>query len=436
MAWWMKKPVAEQLGSVLFPAKWPWRLEDFAFEKKGIEVGRVVAASDHRHWSAELVHPVWGSAAIRALPDGPMPDRILIDVDPRLTDDEKAAIVQAGSSVVLSAGARDGNVLTDRKKFLRFLHAAMGADGLAVVDHTAQAFWSPAGLEDELSHDADLDIDAIYTMHVLGDEANGGAYWQHSHGLKEIGFWDFDILDPAEELSGLYHDLARLIAFGVVEERFKLGGDPFEIIRGVEVVAVPAREFSERAPKGEYARYRRDQDEEHREGHGVVCEPRARGFMSRLHGGDRPRASRFLQGPFPEEVLIPFSVGAGELMARRAAQMLPLLRGLVDELADREVMPLVKLGYVTDGGGPDDREHLWFEVHGFRGNDVDATLINQPFNVARLQKDQRGLYPLDLLSDWSILTPFGTIDPRQTRTLRNLRANIDRLPARGSAAPA
>jgi hypothetical protein len=121
-------------------------------------------------------------------------------------------------------------------------------------------------------------------------------------------------------------------------------------------------------------------------------------------------------------------------MARRAGQMLPLLRELVAELAERQVMPLVKLGYRTDSGAADDREHLWFQVHGFQRDQVDATLVNQPFHIARLQKDQRGLHPLELLSDWAILTPFGTINPRQTRTLRDLRANIDRLPARGSPA--
>src|SRR5262249_24364508 len=152
----------------------------------------------------------------------------MIDFDPRLTDDEKQAIATAGSAVVLKAEARDGNVLADRKKFLRFLHATMGGDGLAVVDHTAQALWSPAGLEDELSHDADLDIEAIYTMHVISEKVGGGAYWLHSHGLKEIGFWDFDVLDPSPDLHGRAHDLLRAIVFAVVEERFVLGGDPFE----------------------------------------------------------------------------------------------------------------------------------------------------------------------------------------------------------------
>ncbi|MBI5545120.1 MAG: DUF2314 domain-containing protein [Deltaproteobacteria bacterium] len=114
-------------------------------------------------------------------------------------------------------------------------------------------------------------------------------------------------------------------------------------------------------------------------------------------------------------------------MAARAQKMLSVLRQVSEELAEFEPGVLVKLGYRMDGGGETDREHLWFEVHGFQGDSVDATLTNAPFYIARLQQGARGLHPLELLSDWAVFTPFGRVDPRQTRTLRFIRANRERL---------
>lgn len=113
-------------------------------------------------------------------------------------------------------------------------------------------------------------------------------------------------------------------------------------------------------------------------------------------------------------------------MARRAHDSLPRLRALAAELAELEAVAIVKLGLDTDHGG---HEHLWFEVHGFDEDAVDATLMNAPFHIARLKQGDRGRQSLAALSDWAILTPIGRIDPRSTRTLRHIRDNWDRLKA-------
>jgi uncharacterized protein YegJ (DUF2314 family) len=361
-----------------------------------------------------------------------------VDLDPRLNEEEKAAARSAGYALALRVEPRSGNVLADRKDLLRFLHAVMGDEGVAVVDHSAQTFWSRAGLEEELAHDAELDIDAIYTMHLLqddpGPDGKGRVFWLHTHGLHEIGFQDFDVLEPAEDLQGHAHDLLRALAFGTVEGNLAPGAAPFHVVVGQPVQAVPARDFLARAPAADHALYRRNLDDGHLDGHVVVCDPAATGLVARLVRGAAPRPSRFLSGPLPGEVLIPFSHAATELLARRARQMLPVFRQLADELGELECPALVKLGYQVDGGGEDDREHLWFQVHGFDGDTVDATLVNAPFHIARLREGERGRHPLDLLSDWTIMTPFGAVTPRQSKTLRFIRENRDRLRELAAAA--
>lgn len=125
--------------------------------------------------------------------------------------------------------------------------------------------------------------------------------------------------------------------------------------------------------------------------------------------------------------LIHVSQTATDLTAERARESLLLFDRLTAEFADLQCTPVVKLGYRTDGGEADDREHLWFELHGRHGDQIDATLLNEPFAVERLKAGARGRHSVELLSDWALMTPLGKLTPRSlelARSLRELRPEI------------
>lgn len=431
MSWWKRKAKVQQAGSVLYRGRWPARPEDYSFlERHGVSV-RPSPRDDSGGWTAELDHSEWGAAKLVWQAGAPVPPATLVDFDPRLTPEEKALARQAGSALSVICEARSGNVLRDRKDLLRFLRAVMGDDGLCAIDHIAQSFWSRDELDAELGHDAELDIDAIHTVHlVTSDEASPGAeqkpvFWAHSHGLKELGFHDFDVLNPSRDLFGHASDLLRALAFATVEERLTPGGKPVPLMGDGVVVGVEARKFLGSDASSGYPQWRGSIDEEHLDGHLIVCDPAQTGFFSRLFGRTAPRPARALRGALGDRLLIMYSTTATDLMARRAQQMLPVLRALTEELVELELPTLVKLGYPTDDG--ESREHLWFEVHGFEGDSVNATLLNAPFSVSQLEPQVRARHPVDLLSDWSIMTPIGPINPRSTRVLRTVRSKRDEL---------
>lgn len=415
MSWWSKKQLVCS-GSVLYRGGIVPRADNYAYlADLGVDLGGAEPAPG-AHWRLSARHSEWGAAEIVCLRDAPLPPAIVIDHDPRLCPAERDLVKSAGSSVQVTMQAVDGNVLRGRKQLLRYLRAVMADDGVAAVDHTAQAFWSRANLDDELSHDAELDILSLFTVHAL--EGNDGAcFWMHTHGLTEIGHYDFDVLAPSADFARgpSAWDVIRALAFAVVEGAAEWDGKPFAVAGGLdEVRFVPARRFlsEQRAAFSEWAAA---VDEAHLDHHAVCCEPGAKrfGLFSK-----KARPLAWLSGPLGDDVPIHFSDAASELMARRATATWSLFGAAVAEFAALGLTSLVKLRYESTYGSA---EHLWFSVDGWKPDGVDATLLNEPFGEIGFSAGDRRTHELARLSDWMLITPFGSASPRSTHVVRRVR---------------
>lgn len=386
---------------------------------------RNIQPSPAANWALRLSHPKWGKADIVCLREYARPPQQLIDFDPSLTKEEReqAHLGESTVSVMLEGERRD--VLRDRKNLLRFLRAVMGGDGMVAVDHTAQRFWPREALDDELCHDADLDIESLYTLHAITDDQDEHkVVWLHSHGLSEIGLFDFDVLQPSEDLLGRGRDALRVIAFAILEGNVERNTPRFTLMRpGGDVRFVEVRDFQKRASRAANI-LRIGADQQHASNRAVLCDP-AGGWLSRFFGRITP--SHLLSQPAPDDMTVPFSTPASSLMAERALGTYLQLQQLAGEFAEFEFPIIVKLGYRIDSGGPDEREHLWFQVHELGDVRIDATLESTPFSISRMKKNQRAWHLMELLTDWAILTPLGTITPRHTVPARQIRGSRDQF---------
>lgn len=417
------KKKSEFVGSVFFRGNLPPGLHEFdQLEKAGIKVNPGNTPSGAA-WSIEMIHPEWGKANAICPKETIVPPQSLLDLDPRLSKAEADLVATCGSSVMIRSVGSRNHVLRDRKYGLRFANALMGDDGLAVCDHLSTAFWSRDALADELDHSADLDIDALFIEHAITEE-DGSTSWLHSHGLAEIGALDFDILRPSPQLNEQMYDATRAIAFNILEGMLKPGGAAIEIISpGGVVRAVDAETFDKKARPQDVA-LRDDPSGDHRQNRVVLCEPG--GGLFRL-GSGRVRPSRFLSKEIDERSLIQFTNAATELMADRAVKTYRQFARYAKEFEEFGANPLAKIGYRVDGGDNIEREHLWFEVHRFGKDAMDATLLSQPYQIAALNAGDRGKHPVEKLTDWAVFTPVGQITPRWTANVRILRENADEI---------
>ncbi len=399
-------------GPLLFPFDLPPRPENFDF--RAFTVTRLDDSADF-HWRLRLQNADLGEAEVGCLRNPPPFPSILIEQDARLSPAERAQALKGRSQVTAQLKVEGERPLRERKRLLELLRLLMAYDGSVALDHISQALWSKASLEEECSHCADLDILALFTVHAVAEPGHPSP-WMHTHGLQELGFSDFDLLDPNPDICRIW-DLVRALAFAVVEGALKAGGPSLSLVQGAPPVRlVESSEFRARAAE-KFLAWKELLDEDHVTGHAIVCDPPPRGLRALF--SNRPRPWTFLSRSFDDTTVIAFSSGASDLMSQRARETWPLLRSIREEFEDLSFPTLVKVRY----DGPSMPEHLWFEVNALEADSVEATLVNEPWQELGISCGDRRLRKLEQVSDWMFLTPAGPITP--LRTLRERRPELE-----------
>ncbi len=409
----------KHVGGVLFASTDAPDLSQLArLAENGITV-RPTDAPDPgtRCWS--LSHPTWGDAQAMTFGADGLPPMHMIGYDPALTSDEKEAAKSARSAIALNCDPEEHYVLRDRKNMLRLLSLLLkGGNGLMAVDHASEQFWSEDALDDELAHDADLDIQAMFSFHAVqleGSDADPKIGWLHTHGLNRIGAVDFDLIRPSDHAVG---DALRAIALAIVERTLVPDGEPRIIGQPNGIVSlVSAATFDRLASRQDRAL--REPDAEHTDDRVVVCDPPKKSLL----GKTKLRPSTFFRR-LDDGCVFGFSGEASEMMAERARRTFGVLRDMLHTYEALPKSPLVKIGYDTASGSI---EHLWFEVKTVGSDHVEAELINDPFDVPALKKGEVRSHGIERMSDWTVMTPIGTVSPRETRPLRILRAHADEI---------
>lgn len=415
-------------GRVLYPGAVPPPFEQLSRNSGGASLMLEPGAADCV-WAAKGTHPTWGEAEIVCLRH-PRSALAFLDHTLTLSDEEKARASTGDATVAVRVRAQRQHVLRDRKRLLFWLRTLMQADGVVAIDDASMIYWSETMLDDELAHGADLDIESLYTIHAVSADEPGRVSWLHTHGLEELRAFDIDVLQPSSEFVDNCSDPIRALAFAALEGTIGPDAERFQLAYpGGDVRLVPVERYHAEAAAG-HARLR-EQDEFHSGRRAVLCEP-VGGLFARWRS--RPVPSRFLSGAIDDGLVFSFSKAATALMAERARQTLSVLRNLNDEFESLDLPALVKLGYAVEGDTDGGQEHLWFAVHRLLRDTVDATLLNQPHNVPALQEGQRGEWPLERLTDWTILSPEGPMNPRNVSAARKLRANRATWEARMKAA--
>ena len=213
------------------------------------------------------------------------------------TPSEPAALTARHSLAVRVPAARK-HALHDRKTLLRWLDLLLGVDGVVAVDLLSQLPWPRQALADELAHDADVDIEALFhdPPHPRRRRGAAGrvlAAYPRPRGPRRVR--------PRHRraASGVHGTVRRAVPGGRAAgarrtlqpdtDRFTFGHP------GGDARLVPADRFMREAG-APFATFRDAPD--HVDRRAVLCEPSSRGFLGFGRGdGTRRCGSRSARRP-------------------------------------------------------------------------------------------------------------------------------------------
>ncbi len=297
--------------------------------------------------------------------------------------------------------------LRDYHRLLRLL-ALLCPEAAVVYDVDALCPRSGTWLYEAASATTPPAPSTLFTIHDVAPDG-GAPHWLHTHGLARCGCLELDVLAVPADGAGLVGQLINAVAGLFLERGIPEPDEPFFAGEQLELVWLPWNEAVERVSE-DVAGGRADRDLSHGGARGVLLCPR-----------DHQSPAAYLE-ILRDNPLLYVSDMETERMTLLASERLPRFLRLFERFGNSEGwMFLVKLGYAVDGAeNINDREHLWFEVHGYESGEIVATLLNQPYRIARMSEGQRARHSLDKLSDWSVMCESGRFDPSNIATLERM----------------
>ena len=247
----------------------------------------------------------------------------------------------------------------------------------------------------------------LFTIHSVYDPDHPKTpAWLHTHGLLRCKCIELELIGADFEYAGNLGNLINLAAMLFLDHGIAPPDHPFEIGGKMSLVWLPFETGIHKFPKN-YLGGRDNRDSAHDHPSGVLFRRKGLGPFKRYSCPNQ-------YGPLWEANPIVYI--SDEETARSTAMAKEKMKFFIEyfnRFQDSEDwIFLVKLGYPVDHPSGDfEHEHLWFNVHKIQDDQVDATLINEPYGIEKMYEGNRGWHDLQLLSDWNILCEHGSFTP-------------------------
>lgn len=284
---------------------------------------------------------------------------------------------------------------------------AMVPDLLAVMDESAERLvsgrWVTLATESNVAPSAQ----SLFTVQAVGGE--NGSVWLHTHGLNRCGLYELEVLGSDQDNYSDHFNVINTFASILLDSKDR--PEPGEGVRiGMFDVNRPMVATYVSWTKGlsEYPGIDLGGIEDRRQGHNTKT---AIVFLYKEEKDEMTRTFRKVSefnGLWADNPLFFISTRETERMSALARERF----GMVKYMAEKNCPVILKIALRTDHGeSEDDHEHIWFELIRFDGDEFEARLTQEPYDVSAMHTGDVGRYSVDNVTDWLIQTPDFTVAP-------------------------
>jgi len=284
---------------------------------------------------------------------------------------------------------------------------AMVPDLLAVMDESAERLvsgrWVTLATESNVAPSAQ----SLFTVQAVGGE--NGSVWLHTHGLNRCGLYELEVLSSDQDNYSDHFNVINTFASILLDSKDR--PEPGDGVRiGMFDVNRPMVATYVSWTKGlsEYPGIDLGGIEDRRQGHNTKT---AVVFLYKEEKDEMTRTFRKVSefnGLWADNPLFFISTRETERMSALARERF----GMVKYMAEKNCPVILKIALRTDHGeSDDDHEHIWFELIRFDGDEFEARLTQEPYDVSAMHTGDVGRYSVDNVTDWLIQTPDFTVAP-------------------------
>lgn len=284
---------------------------------------------------------------------------------------------------------------------------AMVPDLLAVMDESAERLvsgrWVTLATESNVAPSAQ----SLFTVQAVGGE--NGSVWLHTHGLNRCGLYELEVLGSDQDNYSDHFNVINTFASILLDSKDR--PEPGDGVRiGMFDVNRPMVATYVSWTKGlsEYPGIDLGGIEDRRQGHNTKT---AVVFLYKEEKDEMTRTFRKVSdfnGLWADNPLFFISTRETERMSALARERF----GMVKYMAEKNCPVILKIALRTDHGeSEDDHEHIWFELIRFEGDEFEARLTQEPYDVSAMHTGDVGRYSVDNVTDWLIQTPDFTVAP-------------------------
>ena len=338
----------------------------------------------------------------------------MLEINDLLTPEEMEA-TRASRWSVSVATQFGSQPLDDFHRQLRFI-APLTEGAVTVADALPQAHLPAAWVRDAAASQTPPSPRSLFRVQVITPEGKSPRCWLHSHGLLRCGKMEVEALEVPEDAARAVQELLYAVGTRFLDAAPPEPGEVFEPAAGAKLVWLPWQEALQHVDPKTPGAHPEERQDVHGAPSAVLFTPPAGLFRKRY--GSPARYVRLLE----DNPVVVVSAAETDRMSRLARERLPRFAALQERFGGSEDwLFAVKIGLPTDkpaeSGG---HEHLFFQVHAMRGDRVDATAMNDAYFIASVRQGKRGEFPLEGMSDWTILCEHGQFGPDTVLILERL----------------